>query len=67
MTINVKHDIQSVGTVAEFDAVVEKFKLQHPAKYAVRLESGDLAKQRDALKPVKVEEEKVEEKPKKVK
>lgn len=36
-------------TEAEFDAHWEKFALSNPAKYAVRLGSGDIEKQREKL------------------
>lgn len=55
MSINVKQESLradkggNVQTKAEFEAVLEKFKASHPAKYAERLASGDFDKQRAKL------------------
>lgn len=55
MSINVKQESLradkggNVQTKAEFEAVLERFKATHPAKYAERLASGDFDKQRAKL------------------
>lgn len=59
MSINVNNQVESVQTLEEFDALVERIKVSHPLKYAQRLESGDLAKQRALLGEIKTEPESI--------
>lgn len=49
MSIEISKEVESVKTVQEFDVLVERMKVSHPLKYAARLASGDLAKQRSQL------------------
>lgn len=49
MSIDVSQEVENVKTASEFDVLVEKMKVTHPVKYAERLKSGDLAKQRASL------------------
>mgnify|MGYP001614837577 CR=1 FL=1 len=69
MSIAVSKEVLSVTTEEDFLKVLEKDKLAHPAKHAVRLASGDFDRQRIAL-GIKAEpkvEPKAEKEPKKVK
>ena len=53
---DVKETAFSVQTVEEFDDLLEKFKISNPAKYAVKLASGEFEAFRKTLvssKPVK--------------
>lgn len=55
-------------TVEEFDAFLEGYAKQNPAKYALKMASGEFERFKSKLagyKPVKVKEEKVKEEPKK--
>lgn len=49
MSIQVANEILSVTTVEEFDEIVKSMKKSHPLKYAARVASGDLDKQRSQL------------------
>ena len=53
---------QPVETVEEFDALLEKYKLQNPEKFAAKQASGEFDRRRALLehKPAEGKKEKVE-------
>lgn len=55
MSIAVSKEVLSVTTEEDFQKVLEKDKLAHPVKYALKLASGEFDRQRIALGIAKAE------------